>query len=311
MGSHHCRIFSATDGVELVAVIDQNPNKAARLAALHGCAAGHDPQSLAGRVDAVSIAAPSALHGEIGSQMLEMGVSCLIEKPLALTEADCLRLITLAEKRGLILAVGHVERFNPAVVAAVDYLRGREILGIECRRLNPGSARILDNDVVSDLMVHDIDIVHHLLGTERTEVYARGIAPLQANLPDQVTAVLRFAPAGEGARLPVVVSLLASRITQLRRRDMQILIPNGLVVVDFLTQTAEVMQPQTAALGMANRIHSELLPIRTVEPLTAEFHQFIAAVRGETTVVGATGRDALAALSTVWAIQDSLRQGQK
>ena len=153
MGSHHCRIFSATDGVELVAVIDQNANRAARLAALHGCAAGHDPRSLAGRVDAVSIAAPSALHGEIGSMMLELGIACQIEKPLALTESDCLKLINLAEQRNLALAVGHVERFNPAVVAAVDYLRGQEILSIETRRLNPGSARIVDNDVVSDLMV--------------------------------------------------------------------------------------------------------------------------------------------------------------
>ena len=109
----------------------------------------------------------------------------------------------------------------------------------------------------------------------------------------------------------MVVTLLASRITQLRRRDMQILLPDGVVVVDFLAQTAEVLQPRTAAPGMSQRIHSEPLPIRAVEPLTAEFHQFIAAVRGESSVVGATGRDALAALRTVWAIQDSLRQGQK
>ncbi|MDI9408500.1 MAG: Gfo/Idh/MocA family oxidoreductase [Candidatus Pacebacteria bacterium] len=303
MGSHHCRIFSATDGVELVAVIDQNANRAARLAALHGCAAGHDPSSLAGRVDAVSIAVPSALHGAIGSMMLELGIACLIEKPLALTEADCLKLITLAEQRDLVLAVGHVERFNPAVVAAVDYLRDKEILAIETRRLNPGSARIVDNDVVSDLMVHDLDIIHHILGREPLEVYARGVAPLQPDLPDQVTAILRFAP-------KTLVTLLASRITQVRRRDMQIMTTEGLVVVDFLAQTAEVLRPRPSATGMAAGIVSEFLPIRVVEPLTAEFHQFIAAVRGESTEAGATGREALAALRSVWAIQESLRLAQ-
>src|SRR6185437_17078405 len=128
----------------------------------------------------------------IGVALLADGIPCLIEKPLAIDETQCRALIAAADRAAVPLAVGHVELFNPAVEVAADLVAGERILALEARRLNPGSARIQDTDVVIDLMVHDIDTVRLLTGAEPSEIAAQGIAVAQAGLADHATALLSF-----------------------------------------------------------------------------------------------------------------------
>ena len=305
MGANHARILAAAQGVELYAIVDHNAHKAARLAAQHGCAAFDDPAQLVGQIDAATIATPSTLHAEVGRFLLANGIACLIEKPLALTEPDCISLIEASQKHGVPLGVGHVERFNPAVMRAIEFLDGAKIHSIEARRLNPGSARILDNDVVGDLMVHDLDIVLHLMGRMPTGYSARGIALRKPGVPDHVTALLSF---GDEA----VSSLIASRVTHIKIRDLQILTDTGLVTVDFVGQQALFMRsgeqdrrPVAGAPTPAS-IAVEQLAVRQAEPLALELSAFLDAVRTGRLDAGVSGEDALAALRAVWAIQKEL-----
>jgi predicted dehydrogenase len=304
MGANHARILSAAQGVELYAIVDHNAHKAARLAAQHGCAAFDDPAQLVGQIDAATIATPSTLHAEVGRFLLANGIACLIEKPLALTELDCLSLIEASHKHGIPLGVGHVERFNPAVMRAIEFLDGAKIHSIEARRLNPGSARILDNDVVGDLMVHDLDIVLHLMGRMPTGYSARGIALRKPGVPDHVTAVLSF---GDDS----VASLVASRVTHIKIRDLQILTDSGLVTVDFVGQQALFMRSNDQGRPVAGAptpasIAVEQLAVRQAEPLALELAEFLDAVRNGRLDAGVSGEDALAALRAVWAIQKEL-----
>jgi predicted dehydrogenase len=305
MGGNHARILAGAQGVELVAIVDQNANKAARIATQHGCASFDDPALLVGKVDAVTIATPSPLHASVGDFLLGNGIACLIEKPLALTEEDCLRLIATSEAKQAPLAVGHIERFNPAVARAAEFLADQKILAIETRRLNPGSARIQDNDVVSDLMVHDLDIVLHLMGRAPTSFAARGLWRRTEGLHDHVTALLSFGPNCHA-------TLIASRVTHIKVRDIQVLTEAGLVTVDFVAQQAtfmrshEVERRSVAGMPTPAAIEVEPLPVRQAEPLAVELSTFLDAVRAGRMDAGVPGRDALAALRAVWAIQKEL-----
>lgn len=308
MGGNHARILAGAQGVELVAIVDHNANKAARIATQHGCASFDDPAQLVGKVDAVTIATPSSLHASVGAFLLENDIACLIEKPLALTEEDCERLIEIAERKSVPLAVGHIERFNPAVARAAEFLADHKILAIETRRLNPGSARIQDNDVVSDLMVHDLDIVLHLMGGQApTSVAARGLWRRVEGLHDHVTALLSFGPNCHA-------TLIASRVTHIKIRDLQILTEAGLVTVDFVGQQATFMRSHelerrpVAGMPTPAAIEVEPIPVRQAEPLAVELTTFLDAVRAGSLDAGVPGRDALAALRAVWAIQKELKR---
>src|SRR5213076_2407060 len=161
--------------------------------ARHGCMALTDVAELVGLVDAASVAVSSSRHAEVGCLLLEAGVPCLIEKPLATNEADGLALIQAAEERGLPLLVGHIERFNPAVDQLREILRDdHDVLAVDARRMSAVSSRITDVDVVADLMVHDLDIVLDLLGAAPVDVVARGAASDGGSGENYVIAVLTF-----------------------------------------------------------------------------------------------------------------------
>src|SRR5262249_24911679 len=159
MGAHHARILSSLDGVRLAGVEDRHAERAAALAARHGAPVFADLDAVIAGCDAAVVASSSPSHGEVGRALLEARIPCLIEKPLALSEADCLDLIATAARRGVALTVGHVERFNPATIALLETVAGWQVRTIETRRFNPAGDRVADTSVVSDLMVHDLDIV--------------------------------------------------------------------------------------------------------------------------------------------------------
>ncbi|MGH9141468.1 MAG: Gfo/Idh/MocA family protein, partial [Vicinamibacterales bacterium] len=230
LGKHHARILSSLPGVELVAVVDTNRARAEEIAATNRTRAAFDYRDLLGQVDAVTIAVPTAVHHEVALAFLESRIPVLVEKPIArsLVEAD--GMIDAASDTGQILAVGHTERFNPALVAARPLITDPRF--IEVHRLGTFPERSLDIDVVFDLMIHDLDVVLSLVDSDVESLEAVGV-PVITNRVDIANARLRFANG-------CIVNLTASRISRDRVRKVRFFQPSTYVSIDYATQKAEV-----------------------------------------------------------------------
>ena len=189
LGRHHARILSALDGVTLSAVVDTIPDRAADIAASAGTRPLTDYRDLFGQVDAVTIAVPTELHREIAMPFLERGISVLVEKPMARSLAEADEMIAAARASGATLAVGHTERYNPAVTAVMPLVTSPRF--IEVHRLGVFPERSLDIDVVFDLMIHDLDVILSLVRSEVASVEAVGVPVLTPRF-DIANARLRF-----------------------------------------------------------------------------------------------------------------------
>jgi predicted dehydrogenase len=302
MGSHHLRIYAGLKGVDLVGVVDDNRERAQQAAARHGCRAFASAQELAGEVDAVSIAVPSMLHADVAGPLLGQGVHCLVEKPLATTESDCEALIRAADAGGAVLLVGHVERFNPVVRQLGEILAGNVVQAIDVRRMSALSARITDVDVVADLMIHDLDVVLSLLGSDVTGVFAQGVTAPAGGPPAYVTATLQFAGGS-------MATLTASRITHNKIRELNVTADLGFITASYITQEllihSQARTSGTAAVGASSYVLDlsiERVLIRPEEPLDVEIRHFVDAVRGTVPPL-VSGEAALNAMRFVWEIQ--------
>ena len=202
-GKNHCRAVHESPRAQLCAVVDTDTARAAELAALYGAEALADAAQLAGKVDAAIVAVPTTVHEEIGGMLAASGIDILVEKPITPDLASAGRLIEAAERHGRILQVGHIERFNPAVVELER--RATLPLFFEIHRMNLFSPRSLDVDVVLDLMIHDVDIVLALARAEPVEIRAAGISILSPKV-DIANVRLQF-PNG------CVANLTASRVS--------------------------------------------------------------------------------------------------
>jgi predicted dehydrogenase len=291
LGRQHARIHAAlaAEGqTQFVLVCDLDEETARAIAAERETGWTTNWRELLGRCDAVSLAVPTEAHAEIACPLLEAGIHVLVEKPIArnLEEAD--RMIDAAAKGGALLQVGHLERFNPALVALRPHVTGP--LYFEIHRVGEFTARSLDIDVVLDLMIHDLDIVQWLVGedVEVTDVRAVGI-PVLTNRVDAANARLEFAT---GA----VANITASRIGTEKIRKMRFFQPHDYVAVDYSTRYASIssLMPVTGATARPG-VNTRRLEIQDVEPLRAEIEAFIQAAReGQPSPVsGADGRRAL------------------
>jgi predicted dehydrogenase len=285
LGRHHVRLLAATPSVQLVAAVDIDAARAASVAESHGTTPGTDWRDLLGRVDAVTVATPTAVHAEIASAFLEAGVHVLIEKPMTTTTAEADRLIDLARARQVVLAVGHTERFNPAVVQVKPMIDAPRF--IEVHRLGTFPERSLDIDVVFDLMIHDLDLVLDIVGAEVTGIEAVGVPVLTPRV-DIANVRLRFANG-------CIANLTASRISRDRVRKIRFFQKDAYVSIDYAAQEAEVWRLVRGAEQLL-RIEGGKLEIAREEPLKRELDDFVAAVReGRPPVVtGEQGRAALA-----------------
>lgn len=307
MGSNHLRIYSGLKGVELVGVVDADRARARAAADRFGCRAFASIDEVAGEIDAASVAVPSTLHAEVGGRLLEHGIHCLIEKPLAPTEADCEALIAAADARGLVLLVGHVERFNPVVRQLRQILANGVIHAIDVRRMSTLSGRITDVDVVADLMVHDIDVVLSLMRSEVIDVLAQGVNTGNGIGQDYATATLAFANGS-------MASLTASRITHNKIRELNVTADVGFITASYITQEllihsqARTSTPLISSSSYALDLAIERVMIRPEEPLVLELGHFVDAVSGGAQPL-VSGRDALAAMRLVWRIQEVLAEG--
>jgi predicted dehydrogenase len=285
LGRHHARIYASLPGVELVGVVDLNRARADEIAATYGTRAFYDVVALAGRVDAVSVAVPTEQHAAIAVPLLQTGVAALVEKPLARSLAEADAMIAAAATSGVVLAVGHTERFNPAVDAARPLLVNPRF--IEVHRLGTFPERSLDIDVVFDLMIHDLDVVLSLVPSEVESIDAVGV-PVLTGRVDIANARVRFANG-------CIANLTASRISRDRVRKIRFFQPAAYVSIDYAAQRVEQYR-LVQGTGAKPSIEGGDLDVANEEPLKRELADFVDAVRSKRAprVDGAQGRRALA-----------------
>lgn len=283
-GRNHARILAALPGAELVAVVDTNTPRAQEIAAKYGSRGITDYRELLGAVDAVTIATPTERHAEIGAAFLRAGVPALVEKPLARTLAEADALIDASSGSGAILAVGHTERFNPAVATARPMLVDPRF--IEVHRLGTFPERSLDIDVVFDLMIHDLDVVLSIVRSEVESIEAVGVPVLTPRV-DIANARVRFANG-------CIANVTASRISRDRVRKIRFFQPAAYLSIDYAQQKIELWRVEKGSGPMPSITGGEV-PVANEEPLRRELADFIDAVQSKRPpmVTGEDGRRAL------------------
>ena len=292
LGSHHARIYRTLKGVTLTGLCDTDPAKA-QWARKFRTEFFPDHRALFGKVDAVSIVVPTQGHFQIAKAFLEQGIHVLIEKPMTQTLEEADILLDIARRRGLLIQVGHVERFNKAVETMDAIFRSPRFL--ECHRLGPFRKRGTEVGVVLDLMIHDIDIVLYLVKSQVERIDAVGVNVLTP-FTDIANVRINFK---NGA----VANLTASRITKDFMRKIRIFGDNAYVSLDYMKQRARLYRKE------GNAIRVQKIAIPKEEPLKRELEAFAASVRlrEKPLVSGEDGREALrVALEVERMIQERL-----
>jgi predicted dehydrogenase len=282
-GRNHARVYRGLEEAELVGIVDLDPERARAVATEFGAQVIPNIDALRGRVDAASVAVPTAAHAEIGCRLLDLGIDVLVEKPIAASVSEADLLIDAAERHGRILQVGHLERFNPGIVAAQQALN--KPLYFEVHRLGIFTPRSLDVDVVYDVMIHDLDILMAMVHAPITDVRALGI-PVVTDKVDIAHVRLEFAT---GA----VANVTASRVSVERVRKLRFFQQHEYISVDYARK--DVLRIRVLQPGPQPKFDFQQIPVRQQEPLEGELSAFLSAVRNRTTplVDGAVGRRAL------------------
>lgn len=291
-GQNHCRVVHESERAHLAAIVDIDSSRASEAAARHHTLALTDFRELPGQIDAAIIAAPTTVHAEIGCYLLDAGIDVLVEKPIAIDLESADRLIASAGRGGRVLQVGHLERFNPAVLALEQ--RVTLPLFFEVHRMNLFSPRSLDVDVVLDLMIHDVDLILALVAAEPEEIRAAGISILSEKV-DIANVRLQF-PNG------CVANLTASRISTERVRKLRLFQPHQYLSLDYARQDLAVF-----SVGGNRQIGFEQAPVPKGEPLKLQFEAFLdsLASRNSPKSSGASARRTLAA---ALAILDKIKE---
>ncbi len=300
-GSRHVDKWAALDDVELAYVVDRDGDLARKTARRFGAVPATDCAEIVGKVDVASVAVPTQHHFDVASGLLGAGIHVLVEKPLTRTLEEADQLVAAAEARGLELRVGHLERFNPALVAVRDRIVRPRFM--ECHRLAPFKPRSTDVDVVLDLMIHDIDIILSLVPAEVAEVRASGVPVLTGSV-DIANARIEFA---DGC----VANVTASRVSAKSMRKLRVFQPDIYVSIDFETRECAVARklPGEGRDGMP-KIDHELKRFAQGDSLEAELRAFVDAVRGRAQP-GATGREGRRALDLALVVSHRIRAGLK
>ncbi len=285
LGRFHALIYSRMPNVDLVGVVDMDAERAAQVAAEAGCPVFSSPLDLLGRVDAVSVVVPTTAHLDAAEPFLRSGVAVLLEKPIAATLEDGVAIVRLASEHGAMLQIGHVERFNAGVMALAERITTPRY--IEAQRMGGFVERATDVDVVSDLMIHDIDIILSLVAAEITHISAVGASVLTPHV-DIASARLEF---DNGA----VANVVASRVSDKKTRRIRVFQPGRYLSLDFIDQTIDIAELREAAGAPRPEIARERVQVEPVKPLDLELAEFVRCVRedGEPLVGGRTGLKAL------------------
>lgn len=310
MGRNHVRVYYELPGVQLVGVSDLDENAAAAATRLYSTQTFTDYRQMLDETkpDAVTIAVPTEYHRETALEVINRGIHLLIEKPIASTVEEGQEIINAAAQANVRLQIGHIERFNPAVIALRQQLSENalgKVYQIDARRQGPFPGRIKDVGVVVDLAVHDIDVIRYITGAEITRVYAETAQRIHETREDMVTGLLRLNNGTVG-------TLTINWLTPTKIRELYVTGERGMFRVDYLTQDLYFFENAAAPVGdwpfLNLRGVNEGRMIRQVvakkEPLRAELESFIAAVKGEKPVP-VTGQDGLKSLALAQAMVES------
>ena len=310
MGKNHMKTYKSLNGVELVGVYDIFPEAAKAAAETFGIRAFSSMEEVAENVEAVSVVTTSVTHADVGEFFLNKGIHCMMEKPLACTEEECQRLISAAAKNNVVLLVGHIERFNPAVEQMGKLLSDTsKIRSLTAQRMSAASGRITDVDVSMDLMIHDVEVIQSLVKSPVVNIQAASVKTKESPMgKDYITALLEFE---NGA----TANITASRITQARVRTLTVTTDTNYIDMDFINQSINVHSqgrmpyvnpeniPEWMNYGLKGSVEQLFIP--TNQPLSAELNHFLSCVRGEATP-RISGQNALDALRVIWKIQEKL-----
>ena len=308
MGKNHMKTYKSLNGVELVGVYDIFPEAAKAAAETFGIRAFSSMEEVAENVEAVSVVTTSVTHADVGEFFLNKGIHCMMEKPLACTEEECQRLISAAAKNNVVLLVGHIERFNPAVEQMGKLLSDTsKIRSLTAQRMSAASGRITDVDVSMDLMIHDVEVIQSLVKSPVVNIQAASVKTKESPMgKDYITALLEFE---NGA----TANITASRITQARVRTLTVTTDTNYIDMDFINQSINVHSqgrmpyvnpeniPEWMNYGLKGSVEQLFIP--TNQPLSAELNHFLSC--GEATP-RISGQNALDALRVIWKIQEKL-----
>src|SRR6202158_3462232 len=267
LGTLHARKYAAIAGIKFAYAVDLDP---ARAAPERGAEPLSDYRLLAGKVDLVTVASPGVTHHEIASAMLKSGIDVLLEKPMAETLAQARDLASLASTSGRILQIGHLERFNPAVVHLHSIVKNPRF--VECHRLAPFTERGTDVDVVLDLMVHDLDVIMSVAPSEVSSMEAIGV-PILTDRIDLANARIRF-------QSGLIANLVTSRVSAKRERKIRFFQPDAYISVDYEARSIQLYRKTPPAQG-ANfpTISAEQIELGEGDPLADEVNSFVESVR--------------------------------
>ena len=279
MGKNHCRVFSTLRHVDLAGIYDPDTAAANRVASENDTRAFRTVDDLLDVVDAVSMATPTPTHFLLAMHCLKRGKHLLIEKPIAETTEQAEKLVSAADASGLIVQVGHIERFNPAYSELKNVLLDSSPLVVNFRRLSPYVGSNIDVDVISDLMIHDLDLVLDLMGQEPVSLEASGLTAVSGAI-DHVVAQMQFA-------YGPLVCMTASRVTESKIRCIEITAQDRFIVGNLLDKSVAVHRRtygqyvNQGNLAAKYRQESvvESIHVPTTEPLWLELHHFIQCIR--------------------------------
>ncbi|WP_369161951.1 Gfo/Idh/MocA family oxidoreductase [Candidatus Thiodiazotropha sp. LNASS1] len=286
LGRFHAQKYAALDDSELVAVVDIDPDTAANVAKECNTEALSDYHELLNKVDAVSIVVPTQLHHQVAKEFLDSGIHVLLEKPITVTVAEADALIEIARCKQRVLQVGHLERFNSAVLALEGVLKDPQF--IESHRLAPFTLRGADVNVVLDLMIHDIDIIQKMVGSPIASIDAKGGAVLTEEY-DIANARIKFENG-------CVANVTASRVSMKPQRKMRIFQPDAYISIDFQNKILSIHRKgEKEIFPGIPEITSEESVFENSDAIMAELRAFLDAIRNDTLppVTGEDGREAL------------------
>jgi predicted dehydrogenase len=307
MGERHCRVCANLPRVELVGLSDLDPQRGHQVADWYDTGYFADRQALLSQVDAVTIAAPTQVHHSLAVECLQQGLHVMVEKPIAETIEQARQLVTLADGQGLILQVGHIERFNPAYVELKHVVEDLDIVGVSMRRLSPFDTSNVDVDVIRDLMIHDLDLAVDLVGVEPDGIVAWGRS-IHTGAIDHAVTTLSF----QGGP---IATLFASRVTEHKVRAVEVIADGAYIEADLLNKTVLVHRrtfPQYLDNHHTTKYRQESvierIHVPMSEPLMLELRHFTNCVR-EGHPSDVSGHDGLRALELTERVVRSLDGG--
>lgn len=313
LGRFHTLNYAQIPEADLVGVMDVDKEKAERVAAEAQCNPFYSLEEILNQVEAVSVVVPTDLHHEVGQKVMDKGIHCLVEKPIAQNVKEAEDLVQMANDKGVVLQVGHIERFNPAIRALDEFNMQPQF--IESHRLAPFNPRGTEVAVILDLMIHDIDIILYLVKSPITHVDASGVAVVSDTI-DIANARIRF-------QNGCVANLTASRISQKKMRKMRLFQKDTYIGVDFLNKQADVYQLSgdentsdmvLGEMGVGDKKKQILYKqpvIPEKEGLRTELEIFLDAVRGNPSKQGVSGKAGKAALEIAMKVIDQVNGSVK